>query len=128
VLCKYFAIPNLHEKRIFLCYAFGNHRIFLNFDKNEIHYMTKIYSLLFTLFFISSFFAQDNIVIYLDGQSTDLSSGSGPHMVAAPLMRQILKNGELLDHTYLFQQAGQTVYVGGMQPIRLAVLVTQVLK
>ena len=84
MLCKYFAIPNLHEKRIFLCYAFGNHRIFLNFDKNEIHYMTKIYSLLFTLFFISSFFAQDNIVIYLDGQSTDLSSGSGPHMVAAP--------------------------------------------
>jgi hypothetical protein len=34
VLSKYFAIPNLHEKRIFLCYAFGKHRIFINFENN----------------------------------------------------------------------------------------------
>jgi hypothetical protein len=44
------------------------------------------------------------------------------------IIRQTLKNGELLDHTLLFQQAGQMVYVGVMQPIRLAGLVTQALK
>lgn len=32
VLFKYFAIPNLHEKRIILCYAFGKRRIFINFE------------------------------------------------------------------------------------------------
>lgn len=36
VLSKYFAISNLHEKRTFTCYPFGNHRIFINFEKNEI--------------------------------------------------------------------------------------------
>jgi hypothetical protein len=35
VLSKYFAISNLHEKRIFTWYPFGNHRIFINFDEND---------------------------------------------------------------------------------------------
>jgi hypothetical protein len=36
VLSKYFAISNLHEKKRFTSYPFGNHRIFINFEKNDI--------------------------------------------------------------------------------------------
>ena len=46
--------------------------------------MTKIFYLLIVSFLMGSSIAQDNIVIYLDGQSTDLSSGAGPYSVLAP--------------------------------------------
>jgi hypothetical protein len=46
--------------------------------------MTKFFYLLIVSFLMGSSIAQDNIVIYLDGQSTDLSSGAGPYSVLAP--------------------------------------------
>jgi len=46
--------------------------------------MTKIFYLLIVTFLMGYTIAQDNIVIYLDGQSTDLSSGAGPYSVLAP--------------------------------------------
>ena len=46
--------------------------------------MTKIFYLLIVSFLMGSAIAQDNIVIYLDGQTTDLSSGAGPYSVLAP--------------------------------------------
>jgi Secretion system C-terminal sorting domain len=46
--------------------------------------MTRILSLLILIISAVSAVAQDNLVIYLDGQATDLSSGSAPQMIAAP--------------------------------------------
>ena len=46
--------------------------------------MTKIFLPIVASFLIGFSVAQDNIVIYLDGQTTDLSSGGGPHQAAAP--------------------------------------------
>jgi len=46
--------------------------------------MAKIISLFIFICVAVMGFAQDNIVIYLDGQTTDLSSGNGPHMITAP--------------------------------------------
>lgn len=45
--------------------------------------MHKFYLVLFLAFF-SSFKAQDNIVIYHEGQVTDISSGASPFALAAP--------------------------------------------
>ena len=46
--------------------------------------MAKIISLFFFIGFAVMGFTQDNIVIYLDGQTSDLSSGNGPYTIMAP--------------------------------------------
>lgn len=63
---------------------FGRVRFFIIFDTLAIKLMTKILSF-FVLISLSFFsIAQDNIVIYLEGQATDISSGAAPYQVVAP--------------------------------------------